>query len=91
MTNEKTAKHCCMCHHEFENDETVWMNRDAERVCECCALEENGLRDGTPCCGYCGDVIDGNNLATSLRDDDGNIFCDVKCALRYYGYVKVKA
>ena len=91
MTNETTKKHCCVCHHEFENDETVWVNRVGKRkpMCECCALEKHGLRDGTPCCGYCGAVIDGDNLSTSMRDDDGNIFCDENCALRYYGYTTV--
>ena len=90
MSDEKTKKQCCVCNHEFKNDETVWMNRKADTVCEYCAMEKHGLRSGTPCCGYCGSAIDGNKLDASLRDDDGNIFCDTYCALRFYGYVKVK-
>lgn len=91
MSDEKTKKHCFVCQHEFKNDETVWMGRDAERVCEYCAMETHELRSGTPCCGYCGSEIDGDELSSSVRDDDGNIFCDTNCALRFYGYVKVKA
>lgn len=91
MSNEKTKKQCCVCNHEFKNDETVWVNRVGRRkpMCECCAMEKHGLRSGTPCCGYCGSAIDGNKLDISLRDDDGNIFCDANCAFHFYGYTTI--
>lgn len=90
IRDEENTKHCYKCHHEFDKDEAVWMNRKAERICECCAMEEHGLRDGKPCCGYCGSAIDSDKLDSSVRDDDSNIFCSMVCALRYYGYVKVR-
>lgn len=67
----------------------ISIDEDGTRLCTMCAMEEHGLRSGAPCCGYCGSEIDGDELSSSVRDDDGNIFCDANCALRYYGYTTI--
>lgn len=68
-----------------EPADTIWVDEDdGTRLCTMCAMEKCGTAYASPCCAYCGSVIDPRS-DDACFDGDNN-FCGSECALRYHGF-----
>lgn len=80
---EYKRRHTCKKCGEMAN--TIWIDKDeGERLCTMCAMEKCGTAFASPCCAYCGSVIDPRS-ADACFDGD-NYFCGTECALRYHDF-----
>lgn len=64
---------------------TMWIDEDdGTRLCTMCAMKRCATAYASPCCAYCGEVI--NPHENNACEDGDNYFCGTECALRYHGF-----
>ena len=67
-----------------ETADTIWIDEDGTRLRTICAMEKCNTEYASPCCSYCGSVID--TRSDYVCFDGDNYFCDAECALRYHDF-----
>lgn len=67
-----------------ETADTIWIDEDGARLCTICAMEKCNTAFASPCCAYCGIVVDPRS-DNACCDGDNN-FCGTECALLYHGF-----
>lgn len=83
--DEREYKRRHTCEKCGETVYTIWIGEDdGERLCTICAMEKCNAAYASPCCAYCGSVID--TRSDSACFDGDNQFCGTECALRYNGF-----
>lgn len=82
--DERECKRRHTCEKCGETVGTIWIDEDGVRLCTMCAMEKCGTAYASPCCAYCGCVIDPRS-DDACFDGDNN-FCGSECALRYHGF-----
>lgn len=82
--DERECKRRHTCEKCGETVGTVWIDEDGTRLCTICAMEKCNTAYASPCCAYCGGVIDPRS-DDACFDGDNN-FCNSECALRYHDF-----
>lgn len=82
--NDREYKRVHTCKKCGETADTIWIDKDGTRLCTMCAMEKCGTAFASPCCAYCGSVID-PHVDNACFDGD-NTFCGTECALRYHDF-----
>lgn len=67
-----------------ETVDAIWIDEDGKRLCTICAMEKCNTAYASPCCAYCGSVIDARSDDACFDGD--NHFCNSECALRYHDF-----
>lgn len=73
-----------VCEKCGETVDTIWIDGDGMRLCTMCAMEKCNTAYASPCCAYCGGVIDPRSDDACFDGD--NQFCNSECALRYHDF-----
>lgn len=67
---------------------TIWIDgNEGDRLCTICAMKRCSTAYASPCCAYCGNVIDPRS-DNACCDGGDNIFCGTECALRYNDFTR---
>lgn len=82
--DEREYKRKRVCEKCGETVDTIWIDEDGTRLCTMCAMEKCNTAYASPCCAYCGSVIDPRSDDACFDGD--NQFCNSECALRYHDF-----
>lgn len=83
--DEREYKRKRKCEKCGETVDTIWIDGDeGTRLCTMCAMEKCNTAYASPCCAYCGSVIDPRSDDACFDGD--NHFCNSECALRYHDF-----
>lgn len=82
--DERECKRRHTCEKCGETVNTIWIDEDGTRLCTICAMEKCNTAYASPCCAYCGGVIDPRSDDACFDGD--NHFCNSECALRYHDF-----
>lgn len=82
--DEREYKRKRKCEKCGETADTIWVDEDGTRLCTMCAMEKCNTAYASPCCAYCGSVIDPRSDDACFDGD--NHFCNSECALRYHDF-----
>ena len=82
--NEREYARRHKCEKCGETADTMWIDEDGTRLCTMCAMEKCNTAYASPCCAYCGCVID--TRSDDACFDGDNHFCGSECALRHHDF-----